>query len=212
MLRFIKKKLLDYLGQHKWRRLNKHNYTRLIRRYNTNSIVKVGNASYGDLFIHWSNNNANVSIGNYCSIAEDVVFLVSSEHPINCLSTYPYKVKCIKSVPFEALSKGNIIIEDDVWIGYGAIILSGVHIGQGAVVAAGAVVTNDVPPYSVVGGVPARVIKYRFNQSVIDFLNTLDYKNLTNELIEDHIDELYIPLDSLNLNDIKALYSWFPKK
>ena len=64
----------------------------------------------------------------------------------------------------EATSKGDIIVQDDVWIGYGATILSGLTIGQGAVIAAGSVVTKDVTPYSVVAGVPARVIKYHFGE------------------------------------------------
>lgn len=73
---------------------------------------------------------------------------------------------CLQKVKHEATSKGDIVVKDDVWIGYGSIILSGVHIGQGAVIAAGSVVSHDVPPYAIVGGVPARLIKYRFSEEM----------------------------------------------
>ncbi len=115
-------------------------------------------------------------------------------------------VKLLQSVDFEAKTKGDIIVDDDVWIGYGATILSGVHIGQGAVVAAGAVVSKDVPPYAIVGGVPAKVIKYRFNQEMIHELLNVDYSKLTKKMVEEHVGDLYKPLtDAEQLN-------WMPKK
>ena len=104
------------------------------------------------------------------------------------------------------------MLEDDVWIGYGVTILSGVRIRQGAVVGAGSLVVHDVEPYAIVGGVPARVVKYRFSQEVIKYLLSLDYGKLTEEMIRTHIDDLYKPIDALDLEEIKSLYSWFPKK
>ena len=94
----------------------------------------------------------------------------------------------------EGTSKGDIIVADDVWIGYRATILSGVHIGQGAVIAAGAVVTKDVPPYAIVGGVPARVIKYRFPEEMVGELMRIDYSKLTEEMVREHIEDLYSAL------------------
>ena len=95
---------------------------------------------------------------------------------------------------------------EDLRIGYGATIMSGVHIGQGAVVAAGAVVTKDVPPYAIVGGVPAKVIKYRFEPDLIEELLKVDYSKLTKEDIEKHIDDLYTELKDPSQLD------WMPKK
>ena len=139
-----------------WRKKNANNKTVLLR-VPSKDLTQVGNNTYGDLYVHNSSEQYKVIIGNYCSIADDVAFLVSSDHPLHFLSTYPFKAKLL-NMGYEGVSKGDIHLDDDVWIGYGATILSGVHIGQGAVIAAGAVVTRDVPPYAVAGGVPAKVI------------------------------------------------------
>lgn len=174
-------------------------------------LVTVGNHTYGWLNVNTPGNSARLVIGDYVSIADGVVFLLNAEHSTSTLSTYPFKVK-ILGADAEALSKGDIIVDDDVWIGYGATILSNVHIGQGAVVAASSVVTHDVPPYSIVGGVPAKVIKMRFTEEIVSFLLTLDYSRLTEEMVREHIEDLYIPLEQLRLEEIKKRFAWFPKK
>ena len=172
-------------------------------------FISVGNYSYGSLKIKNDVDGAKLHIGNFCSIGENVEFLLGIEHRTNTLSSFPFRSRMLNE-GYEAISKGDIIIDDDVWIGYGATILSGVHISQGAVVAAGAVVSRDVPPYAIVGGIPAKVIKYRFNPQVIRYLLTLDYSKLTEDLIRQHIDDLYTEIDSLE--DVEKLYAWFPKK
>ena len=86
------------------------------------------------------------------------------------------------------ICKRTIVLHDYVWLGYGVTVLSGVEIGQGAVVAAGSVVTRDVPAYAVVGGVPARVIKYRFDSDLIDELKKIDYCKITKADIEKNLD------------------------
>ena len=104
-------------------------------------------------------------IGHYCSIANNVS-IGQGEHNLNKISTS----SIFYENPFADLTSGDCIIENDVWIGVDAIILRGVKLSTGSVVAANAVVTSDVPPYAVVAGVPARIIKYRFSYDVINKL------------------------------------------
>ena len=196
----------------KWIDRNQHNSTRLINIPHPESI-HVGNYTYGPINVLDSGDGSTVlNIGNFCSIGPNTCFALSDEHRMETVSSFPFDCVVLRRNKEDGQSKGNIIIDDDVWIGYGATILSGVHISQGAVVAAGAVVTSDVPPYAIVGGVPAKVIKYRFTQPVIDYLLTLDYGSLTEEMIRQHIDDLYKPIDDMPLEEIIKLYDWFPKK
>ena len=88
-----------------------------------------------------------------------------------------------------------MLVDDDVWIGYRAIILDGVHLGQGCVVAAGAVVSSDVPPYAIVDGVPARVIRYRFAPETIEHLLNVDFACIDRAWVEHNVDLLYKPLE-----------------
>lgn len=187
-----------------WRCKNNHNFTTIKEPFLID-LVSVGKMTYGRLDVHTVNGGNTLSIGNYCSIANNVVFLLNAGHPTNTICSYPFKVMVMHKNS-EAISKGDIIVDDDVWIGYGATIMSGIHIGQGAIVAAGAVVTKDVPPYSIVGGVPAKVIKYRFEPEMIEELLKIDYSKLTKVQIEQHIDELYVELKD------KRQLDWLPKK
>ena len=173
----------------RWRERNRFNDTHAMNRFNFDN-VSVGKFSYGELNVVDFCDSHKLKIGNYVSIAQNVTLLLNGEHYIDYISSFPFKVKAMGEQT-EAFSKGDIIVDDDVWIGYGATIMSGVHIGQGAVIAAGAVVTKDVPPYSIVGGVPAKVIKYRFSPDLIEELLKVDYSKLTREMIEEHIDDLY---------------------
>ena len=194
-----------------WRKNNRHNNTRIIKPIEAERCI-VGKGTYGDIRILHDSPKNRLVIGNYCSISTEVAFILSDEHPINYISTYPWKVKELHSAPYEAISKGDIIIHDDVWIGFRAIILSGVEIGQGAVVAAGAVVTKDVPPYAIVGGNPARIIKYRFAQEIQSQLLNCDYSALTRETIGSHIEDFYTDLNSMQIGDIEEKFEWFPKR
>lgn len=163
------------LHRMQWRELNPHNNTRCGINLFDFRAVSVGKHSYGDLHIYcWDPEVEKLVIGNYCSIAEHVTFLLGGNHKYDCISTFPFKV-LMHNHENEAYSKGHIILEDDVWIGLHAMILSGVRIGQGAIVAAGSVVANDVPPYSIVAGNPAKVVKKRFSDEIIEVLLQLDF-------------------------------------
>ena len=190
LLSILKKKLELREYRRHWRERNAHNYTDAMNVFPLD-CVSVGQYSYGGLKVLAFNNDAKLKIGSFCSVGPEVCFNLSADHYTNHISTYPFKVKMLYSSLFEGFSKGDIVVDDDVWIGYGATIMSGVHIGQGAIVAAGAVVTKDVPPYAIVGGVPAKVIKYRFGAEMIEKLLKVDYGKLSKEDIEKHIDELY---------------------
>lgn len=188
-----------------WRIRNSNNQTIAMNFFPVDDVL-IGKETYGELNIYKFNGISKIEIGNFCSIGQNTSFIIDADHPLKNISTFPYKVMSLQTNKYEAISKGDIIIEDDVWIGYGATIMSGVHIGQGAVVAAGAVVTNSVPPYAIVGGVPAKVIKFRFSPTMIEELLKIDYSNLTKEMIKNHINELYTELE--NVNQLE----WMPKK
>lgn len=188
-----------------WRDANSHNSTRIEGEPDISKIT-VGNYSYGSIYVLNSSDRYTLEIGHFCSIADGVTFALCADHPTNTISTFPFKVMCLGNHPFEAISKGNIVVGDDVWIGHGATVLSGVHIGQGAIVAAGAVVDKDVPPYAIVGGVPAKIIKYRFDAALIEKLLQVDYSKLTKEMIVEREDALYKELTNA------AQLDWLPKK
>lgn len=180
-----------YLKRRKWRKLNSHNETFMVNDFRFEK-VSVEKKSYGNLYvIDFSPSDTKLKIGAYCSIAGGVKFLLGGEHNTNTVSTYPFKVKCFGEER-EAGSKGDIVVEDDVWIGENALICSGVTIRQGAVVAAGAVVTKDVEPYAIVGGNPARLIKYRLDE------------NLRNKLLGANVEKLF---DLFEKDDLESVYS-----
>lgn len=137
------------------------------------SDIKIGRGTYlrKDIFV-----DDGVEIGRYCSIANDVV-IGPSNHPITNFSTHPISYD-IDNFPDKNV---KTIIGNDVWIGTRAIIKRGIKIGNGAVIASGAIVTKDVEPYAVVAGVPAKIIKYRFDSETIQELQALEWWNLPKE-------------------------------
>lgn len=178
----------------KWRMKNSHNLTSMGMVFDS-SLVSVGKKTYGELNVINYSKSRQLIIGNYVSVGPEVLFIVCGDHPTNHISSYPFKVR-FKKQQFEATSKGDIIIGDDVWIGARSTILSGVSIGQGAIVAAGTVVAKSIPPYAIVGGVPAKIIKYRFTEDIIEQMKRINYAKISDDFIIQNIDSFYAdPID-----------------
>lgn len=150
-----------------------------------------------NVLYHYPVNNDKLVIGKFCSIACGTKFLfTSANHTMKSLSTYSFPIffeewNLDRTKVTDAWdNKGDIIIGNDVWIGYEAVILSGVTIGDGAIIGARAVVTKDVPPYTIVGGVPAKPIRKRFDEDVIARMMDMQWWNWSEEKIRNNIDAI----------------------
>ncbi len=132
---------------------------------------------------------ASLTIGKFCSIAGEVVIILGN-HKIDTVSTYPFKTLSKHWPGARALevkdhfTNGDVIIGNDVWIGHGATVMSGISIGDGAVIAANTLVNKDVPPYAIVGGTPAKIIRYRHDNDIITSLLNIQWWNWTDEDID----------------------------
>jgi acetyltransferase-like isoleucine patch superfamily enzyme len=157
---------------------------------NTENLT-VGKFSYGpDPKVCSWGEGAKVYVGNFCSIAGEIEIFVGGDHRVDWISTYPFMAfdYCwpnARGILGHPKTKGDVIIGNDVWIGHKAFILSGVTIGDGAVVGAKAVVTKNVPPYAIVAGNPARIVKYRFDEDTIAKLLTIAWWNWSCEEINE---------------------------
>ena len=137
--------------------------------------MSFGKYTYGNPIIHWQNDDAKLIIGNFCSIAGNVNIYLGGNHRTDWVTTYPFGH--IHHNTFNLFNghghpstKGDVIIGNDVWIGNNVTIMSGVTIGDGAVIANNSHVVKNVEPYSLYGGNPAKLIKYRFSQEQIEKL------------------------------------------
>ena len=135
-----------------------------------------------NVLYHYPINHERLIIGKFCSIACGAKFLFNcANHTLKSLSTYTFPLfyedwELDKANVASAWdNKGDIVIGNDVWIGYEAVIMAGVHIGDGAIVGTRAVVTKDVPPYTIVGGVPAKEIRKRFSSDMIEQMQVLEW-------------------------------------
>ena len=132
-------------------------------------------------------------IGKFCQIATGVRFIMNgANHALDGISSYPFKVmgKAWGNAPINVVNKGNTVIGNDVWIGNSVTIMQGIKIGHGAIIGTNALVTKDVPPYSIVGGNPAKLIRMRFDDSKIDFLLNLAWWDWPIEKITHHLPAL----------------------
>ena len=143
-----------------------------------------------NVLYHYPVNGDKLKIGKFCSIACGTKFLfTSANHALSSLSTYTFPIFFeewgldSKNIRSAWDNKGDIVIGNDVWIGYEAVILSGVTIGDGAIIGTRAVVTKDVPPYTIVGGVPAKPIRRRFDDNTVEELLKLRWWDWDKEKI-----------------------------
>ena len=161
-----------------------------------------GSMGYGSYI--GENSKINATVGCYCCIA-DRVYTVSGTHPVSdFVSIHPAFYSTAKQAGFAYTNeekfietcfnkvdgKTSVYIGNDVWIGCNVVLLGGITIGDGAIIAAGAVVTQDVEPYSIVGGVPAKFIRKRFNQEQIDFLNSFRWWDKTPKWLEENCESM----------------------
>ena len=171
--------------QKAWRKRNAHNRTVAMNVFPM-ECVEVGNGTYGELHVlSYFPEVERLSIGNYVSMASNIHFILNGNHQTRTLFTYPLRsVLQGTQCPEDNLGKGPIIVEDEAWIGYGAIILSGVTLGKGCIVAAGSVVTRSI------------VIRYRLPEEVIPIVKDIRLDDLSPAQMRTHIDGLYRPIQT----------------
>ena len=163
-----------------------YRYKRNIRE----GYLQIGEHSYGMPEVQvYKGSEAKVTIGKYCSIAPDVTFITGGIHPVDWVSTFPFRARWgLPGGEKDGMpaTKGDIVVGNDVWIGTHTIVLSGVKIGHGAVICSGSVVSKDIQPYCVAGGVPAKTIKKRFSDDEIGRLLELKWWDCGRaEILED---------------------------
>ena len=172
------------------------------KKFVANGTIIMGEGSYGTpKLLAWAataSTPPHAVVGRYCSIAEDVTFLVNGDHNVGWVTTYPMHIKFALSgqaAGGHPVASGPVVIENDVWIGYGSTVLGGVTIHNGAVIGAGSVVAKDVAPYTIVAGNPAREIRKRFDDETIAVLLDLNWWNLDRESLVRAVDILCAPPD-----------------
>lgn len=174
---------------------NVYKYTKYV--VNKKHGKYIGDYTYGGLRILDWDNNSQLKIGKFCSFAKEVTILLGGEHRSDWVTTYPFSGKVFNKVWPEAIgikghpkSKGDINIGNDVWVGYGATILSGLTIGDGAVIGAMSLVIRNVEPYTIVAGNPAKPIRKRFDDKTIKALLKIKWWNWPEEKIRKNIKNL----------------------
>ncbi|MFV8356721.1 CatB-related O-acetyltransferase [Flavobacterium sp. XS1P32] len=193
------------------------NYERLcfLKNIIKNPNIVVGDYTYYDDFEDTANfeknvkylfdfNNDQLIIGNFCMIASDVKFIMNgANHLTDTISSYPFSIfgngwqEAMKGKEYP--NKGNIVVGNDVWIGYNATIMAGVTIGDGAIIAANATVVKNVEPYTIVGGNPAKIIRKRFSETHIKLLLEIQWWNWSIEKITENVQLL----TSTTVEDLK---------
>lgn len=174
------------------------------RKYPQVSQCECGDFSYGPFEV-WKDRSRKekLTIGKFCSFAENVLFLLGVEHRPDYCTTYPFGNLMNEFLVGDCTwSKGDIVVGNDVWVGIGARILSGVTIGDGCVIGAGAIVAKSIPPYSIVVGNPGRIVKKRFDEETIEKLLLMKWWNWNYK-------DIYHAIPLLLSTDIDGLFSYY---
>lgn len=156
---------------------------------------KIGEYTYGTPNVIFENENANLIIGKFCSIALNVTIFLGGNHRTDWITTYPFNVlsdffPSASNIVGHPATKGDVVIGNDVWIGRDVIIMSGVSIGNGAVIAAGTIVSKNVGAYEIWGGNPGKLIKKRFDENTIIKLQEVEWWNWDIIKIEQNVTNL----------------------
>lgn len=203
MIKTCAKKIRLLIFKIKFRKRNRHNFV-TAETYFPLDNVTIGKQTYGPLNVIWMTpKNAHLKIGHYCSIGPNVKFLVGGEHDYSRISTYPFQTLIYKEKT-NKFRNLDICVEDDVWIGYDALIMSGVNIGKGSVIGARSIVTKDVPPYSVYVG--NKVIKTRFSSKIIEKLQKIDYSKIEHSYEDEYKQYCQCTIDENNVEKIIKIF------
>lgn len=200
IIRKIKHIINRKVYRKRWRINNLHNETIPNDDY-PDGLVTIGSYTYGTINVdYYGMPYEHLEIGSFCSIASGCTFITGGGHLMNRFTTFPIdrKINLIK----EETSKGSIIIKDDVWIGKSATILSGVTIGQGAIIGANSVVAKDIPPYAIVVGNPAKIIRFRFNEVIVNELLKINFKLLILKSKNEISDYYQMEITEFNVKDL----------
>jgi len=153
---------------------------------------EIGEYSYGRIKVLGI---GKLKIGKYCSMADGTLFLLGMEHRPDWITTYPFNelFSWARHIAGHPMSKGHVIIGNDVWIGQQSIILSGISIGNGAVIGAGSIVTKSIPAYAIAAGNPARVTSYRFDEKTRARIEAMKWWDWPIHKIAENIEHLMTP-------------------
>lgn len=165
-------------------------FSKIPELVSTDPRVSVGRFTYGDPQLMLWSEDEHIEIGAFCSIANEVVIFGGGEHRTDWVTTFPLRIAFDDNLAGKdghPATKGTTKIGNDVWIGFRSIILSGITIGDGAVIGAGSIVASNVPPYAVVVGNPAKVLKFRFSDEIIKKLLDISWWNWESERINKSI-------------------------